>query len=92
MSRRAGKTYRAKISAGGLAWGSARLSHKYNDNFTADFSAVYAPAFLDMIYIRRSWFDRHDSTKRLPSSTVFYLEYPNILPESKHTVWNLRRW
>ena len=40
--------------------------------FTVDFSAVYTPWFLDMI--RRSWFDCHDS--RLPSSTVFYLEYP----------------
>ena len=37
---------------------------------TADFSAVYTPWFLDMI--RRSWFDRHDSTGRLPSSTVSY--------------------
>ena len=58
MSRRAGKTYRPKISAGGLACGSARLSHKHNDNFTADFSAVYTPAFLDMIFIRPSWFDQ----------------------------------
>ena len=44
------------------------------EEFTADFSAVYTPWFLDMI--RRSLFDRHDSTKRLPSSTVLYPEYP----------------
>ena len=38
-------------------------------SFTADFSAVYTPWFLDS---RPSWFDRHDSTGRLPSGTVSY--------------------
>ena len=38
--------------------------------FPADFSVVYTSWFLDMI--RRSWFDRQDSTVRLPSSTVSY--------------------
>ena len=74
MSRRAGKTYRPKISAGGLACGSARLSHKHNDNFTADFSAVYTPAFLDMLFIRRSWFDQ-EVTKQY-SILPWISEYP----------------
>ena len=38
--------------------------------FIADFSVVYTSWFLGMI--RRSWFYRHDSTERLPSSTVPY--------------------
>ena len=43
---------------------------------TADFSAVYR-------YMRSF---RHDSTERLPSSTVFYLKYPN---EIKAHILNL---
>ena len=36
------------------------LNERFSFWFTADFSVVYTPWFLDMI--RRSWFDCHDST------------------------------
>ena len=53
------------------------LSLNMDKALTADFSAVYTPLFLDVI--RRSRFDRRDSPERLPSSRVFYLEYPTLM-------------
>ena len=43
--------------------------------FTADCSDVYTTGFLDMATVIIS-IDNQVSTKRLASSTVFYLEYP----------------
>ena len=53
------------------------LSLNMDKALTADFSAVYTPSFLDVI--RQSRFDRRDSPERLPSSAVFYLEYPTLM-------------
>ena len=57
---------------------------------TADFSAVCTPGFSDMIW--RSWFDRHDSTERLPSSTVFYLEYPTGIKVHNQKITLMIAW